>query len=64
MMVVISKEGIRLLGITAASKFTMSGEMSLFESENTKKEALYMAIDSLKNRFGEEVITKAKLLKQ
>ena len=55
------KEGIRLLGITA-TKLTMSGEMSLFETDNTKKKALYNAIDSLKNKFGEEVITKAKLL--
>ena len=51
--------GIRLLGITGTS-FEVFGQASLFVDE--KREGLYDAIDALKKRFGEQVITKAQLV--
>ena len=51
---------IRLLGISGSS-FETVGEISLFENTH-KKEELYGAIDALKKRFGEQIITKAHLL--
>ncbi|MBB5335294.1 DNA polymerase IV [Pectinatus brassicae] len=53
---------IRLLGLTG-SNFTEPAEMSLFNDvSKIKQEKLYKAIDSLKNKFGENIITKAKLI--
>jgi DNA polymerase IV len=51
---------IRLLGISG-SGFETAGELSLF-ADTRKKEELYGAIDGLKKRFGEQIITKAPLL--
>ena len=51
---------IRLLGITG-SGLTEGGEQSLFD-DSRKKEQLYTAIDALKKRFGEGIITKAPLV--
>ena len=51
---------IRLLGISG-SGFEAAGELSLF-ADTRKKEELYGAIDALKKRFGEQIITKAPLL--
>nr|WP_315410068.1 DNA polymerase IV [uncultured Selenomonas sp.] len=53
------KSGIRLLGITGEN-FEPSALPSLFRDE--KKERLYGAIDALKKRFGESIITKAPLI--
>ena len=53
------KSGIRLLGITGEN-FELSALPSLFRDE--KKERLYGAIDALKKRFGESIITKAPLI--
>ena len=53
------KSGIRLLGITGEN-FEPSALPSLFRDE--KKERLYGAIDALKKRFGENIITKAPLV--
>ncbi|MEG6584283.1 DNA polymerase IV [Dendrosporobacter sp. 1207_IL3150] len=56
-----SADGIRLLGITLSNLET-GGQISLFE-EQSKHSALYSAVDSLKARFGEGIITKAQLLR-
>ena len=54
--------GIRLLGISG-SGFEAAGEVSLF-TDTQKKEELYGAIDALKKRFGENIITKAPLVQK
>ena len=53
------KSGIRLLGVTGEN-FEPSALPSLFRDE--KKERLSGAIDALKKRFGESIITKAPLI--
>ena len=53
------KSGIRLLGVTGEN-FEPSALPSLFRDE--KQERLYGAIDALKKRFGESIITKAPLI--
>ena len=55
------KSDIRLLGITAEN-FEKDALPSLFVDE--KKERLYGAIDALKKRFGENIITKAPLVQK
>ena len=55
--------GIRLLGVST-SGFGDAAEMSLFDTERDgKKKNLYDAIDTLKKRFGESIVTKAPLVK-
>ena len=53
--------GIRLLGVSAGNLCT-EGELSLFD-DHEKKEKLYGAIDRLKSRFGESILTRAALTK-
>ena len=55
------REKIRLLGISA-SGLCSKDQVSLFEADE-KKKALYAAVDGLKGRFGEKIITKAQLIK-
>ena len=44
--------------------FGDAAEMSLFDTERDgKKKNLYDAIDTLKKRFGENIVTKAPLVK-
>lgn len=57
-----SRGGIRLLGISG-SNLSENEQASLFQEDGRKK-ALYMAVDELKERFGEKIITKAHLLKE
>ena len=52
-------QGIRLLGVSAGN-LSEGGEVSLFD-DHEKKDRLYGAIDSLKRRFGEGVLTRAAL---
>ncbi|MBE6097544.1 MAG: DNA polymerase IV [Schwartzia succinivorans] len=55
--------GVRLLGISGSGLGT-SSEISLFSARDTqKKEKLYGAIDDLKARFGEGIVTKGNLIK-
>lgn len=58
-------QGIRLLGVSA-SGFDDSAEIDLFrdEAQDEKKERLYGAIDNLKKRFGESILTKAALARR
>ena len=53
-------EGIRLLGITGSSLLLHEQE-SLFGIDDKQKK-LYQAVDSLKVRFGDSIITKAQLV--
>lgn len=53
--------GIRLLGISG-SGFDKAGELSLFD-DSQKKERLYTAIDSLRQRYGENILTRTPRLK-
>lgn len=53
-------EKIRLLGITA-SQLVINEQGNLFD-DDAKKKALYRTMDDLKERFGEKIITKAKLI--
>lgn len=55
-----TKETIRLLGVVG-SNLSSCVQPSLFEEERDKA-VLYQAVDALKARFGEKIITKAKLL--
>ena len=50
-------QGIRLLGVSAGNLST-GGEVSLFD-DHEKKDRLYDAIDQLKGRFGEGILTRA-----
>ena len=54
-----SGQGIRLLGVSAGN-LSEGGEVSLFD-DHEKKDRLYGAIDNLKRRFGEGVVTRAAL---
>jgi len=56
-------EGIRLLGVTVSNLQSGSGQMSLFDDSDDKQAVLYNAVDKLKERFGEGIITKARLLR-
>ncbi len=51
--------GFRLLGVTGTG-FELFGQASLFT--DPKKERLYHAIDAIKKRYGEGVLTKAQLV--
>ena len=51
--------GFRLLGVTGTG-FELFGQASLFM--DPKKEKLYHAIDAIKKRYGEGVLTKAQLV--
>ncbi|MBP2633247.1 MAG: DNA-directed polymerase [Firmicutes bacterium] len=53
-------EKIRLLGITG-NHLSINEQFNLFE-EDAKKKTLYGTLDKLKKRYGEKIITKAKLL--
>ncbi len=52
------EEGIRLLGITAANLQAGGGQISLFGDTSDKKRSLYQAVDKLKEKFGEGIITR------
>lgn len=54
-------QGIRLLGVSAGN-LSEGGEVSLFD-DHEKKDRLYDAIDGLKKRFGENILTRAALQK-
>lgn len=54
-------EGIRLVGITATNLQAGCGQMSLFGDDQDKRQAMYNAVDKLKAKFGEKIITKGRL---
>ncbi len=55
-------EGIRLLGITASNLLKGTGQASLF-STTDKRMALYQAVDELREKYGEDIVTKGTLIK-
>ena len=59
----LSGKKVRLLGVSASN---LSGgpeqrQLSLFDSENTKLTAVSSAMDKIKDRFGEDIITHGRL---
>lgn len=58
---VIKPEGIRLLGITAAN-LVCGSEMSLFDDKYEKCKAMHQAVDGLRRKFGDGIVTKLRLL--
>jgi len=57
-------EGVRLVGISTANLQVGCSQISLFSNdENEKRQALYNTVDKLKERFGEAIVTKGRLIK-
>jgi len=57
-----SGEGIRLLGITV-SHLDSWQQTSLFPETDSKRQAMYAAVDRLRARFGEGIVKRGRLLK-
>lgn len=58
----LSHEGIRLLGITISGLSRGSMQTSLFGGEADKQMAVATAVDSLRARFGENIVSRGRLL--
>lgn len=56
------EEGIRLLGITVSHLQSGCGQLSLFDQQDHKRTAVYETIDKLRNKFGEGIVTKGRLI--
>lgn len=56
------QEGVRLLGITVSNLQTGCSQISLFDEQDSKRTAVYEALDKLKNKFGEGIVTKGRLI--
>ncbi len=57
-----TKEAIRLLGITV-SNFSQCGvQLNLFDEETEKREKIATVMDSLKSRFGVNIVKRGRLL--
>lgn len=55
-------EGVRLLGLTAGGLQPDEAIISLFDDSRDKQAALHKTVDRLKERFGENIVTKGRLL--
>ena len=55
-------EGVRLLGLTAGSLQPDEAIISLFDDPRDKQATLHKTVDRLKERFGEAIVTKGRLL--
>ena len=55
-------EGVRLLGLTAGGLQPDEAIISLFDDPRDKQVALHKTVDRLKERFGEAIVTKGRLL--
>lgn len=55
-------EGVRLLGITVSKLGQGSQQLSLFEVTNERQEKIAAVMDQLKDKFGESIITRGRLL--
>ncbi|SDD97373.1 DNA polymerase IV [Sporomusa acidovorans] len=51
-------EGVRLLGVAVSGLVTSGSQLSLFEQEDKKAEAVAKAVDKLKERFGEGTVMR------
>jgi DNA polymerase-4 len=59
------KEDIRLMGITVSNLAPRGIQLSLFHNANTeKRERVAAVIDKLKDRFGEGIVKRARLLER
>lgn len=56
------QEGVRLLGITVSNLQAGCSQLSLFDEQDHKRTAVYEALDKLKNKFGEGIVTKGRLI--
>ncbi|AIF54274.1 DNA polymerase IV [Pelosinus sp. UFO1] len=56
------QEGVRLLGITVSNLQAGDSQLSLFDEQDHKRTAVYEALDKLKNKFGEGIVTKGRLI--
>ncbi len=56
------QEGVRLLGITVSHLQSGCGQLSLFDQQDDKRTAVYETIDKLRNKFGEGIVTKGRLI--
>jgi len=55
-------EGVRLLGITISKLGQGVKQFSLFDEPNERQEKLTLVMDKLKDKFGESIITRGKIL--
>lgn len=53
------KEGIRLLGITVSNLGRRGVQLSLFDEEAQRQEKIAVVMDTLKERFGKDIIKRA-----
>jgi len=54
-------EGIRLVGISVSNLQTAGGQISLFGSENLRREAVAKAVDRLKEKYGEGIVFRGRV---
>lgn len=59
---IVLNEGVRLLGVTVSGLVAEGGQISLFDQDNEKAEAVTKAVDQLKERFGEGSVTRGRSL--
>lgn len=55
-------EGVRLLGVTLSNLQPQYGQPSLFSDDEDKRVQMSEAVDRLKDRFGEGIVTRGRLL--
>jgi DNA polymerase-4 len=55
-------EGVRLLGVTLSNLQVYGGQTSLFAVDEDKKLKISVAVDRLKDKFGEGAVTRGRLL--
>lgn len=59
---VVFQEGIRLLGLSVSGLSTGQSQCSLFGGDDAKQLAVAMAVDKLRARFGEDIVSRGRLL--
>lgn len=64
MAVIPVKEGIRLLGITVSGLGSREEQLNLFNEATDKQEKIADAMDFLKERFGRQVVKRARVLEK
>lgn len=55
-------EGVRLLGVTVSKLGQGGQQLSLFSETNERQEKITAVMDRLKDKFGEEIITRGRIL--
>lgn len=61
---IILSEGVRLVGISVSNLQQGGSQLSLFAAENEKRRAVSQAVDKLKTKFGENIVTRGALLER